>query len=155
VVRGEFPVAAQIQVALGAADRKEPADLRSDGVRTRLEVTECGARAAVAGELLIEVADAALVGACIVCGQRERSPARQRKPGGQRLCMVAVPQLTLLLAARVIRYPRITGGFDGPAQTSRPPTHIRLVVHWPFGLTTVNLQASGDRPRSPWMSAVD
>lgn len=171
---------------------KNPPTWWPDGVRTRLEVAEYGARSAVAGELLVEVADdarvkrfreelrygpvdvgvdpVAIVGirilevvrdardrrefvtrprieVCVASARVDRpvvgadvgeSAARASivisesalpHPNASQavngLCMVAVPRLTLLLAARVIRCPRITrrfrwsgAGVAGPRSTA-------------------------------------
>jgi hypothetical protein len=53
----ELPVAFEVQVALGVrVDVKHVAELRSDADRARNEVADPVARAAVAGELLVDVA---------------------------------------------------------------------------------------------------
>ncbi len=47
----------QIEIALLVAGRKDETDLRTDADDARLEIAEYGAGAAVAGDLLIDIAD--------------------------------------------------------------------------------------------------
>src|SRR5262245_26119875 len=58
VLRAELAVALHIEVSLHVADRKQESELRTDAEHARLEVAE-RARSAVAGELLIRIADQA------------------------------------------------------------------------------------------------
>jgi hypothetical protein len=67
----ELPVSLQVEIALHVPDRKNVADLRADPEHARFEVAERRARAAVAGELLIGVADQADVK---LLGQELRRP---------------------------------------------------------------------------------
>src|SRR4029079_8001368 len=57
VLRVEFVVALEVQVPLLFADLEEPPGLRSDPPDLRLEVAEGSAVAAVAGELVVDIAD--------------------------------------------------------------------------------------------------
>ena len=60
----EFAVPFQVHVALHAGDREQVADLRADPDDARLERPELRARSAVAGQLVIDVADRADLEAC-------------------------------------------------------------------------------------------
>ena len=53
----EFLVDLQVEIALQFSDRKQKAGLRTNTDDTRLEIAECRAGSAVAGELLIIIAD--------------------------------------------------------------------------------------------------
>src|SRR5690349_725387 len=57
VLVAELAVALEVDVALHVPDREQEADLRTDPEDARLEIAERRARAAVAGELLVGVAD--------------------------------------------------------------------------------------------------
>src|SRR5262245_4132123 len=60
VLSTEFLVALEVQIALKlGAERNDVADLRADAEHLRLEATDPVARSAVAGELLVGIADEA------------------------------------------------------------------------------------------------
>src|SRR5215510_2091764 len=56
VLRGKFVVVLQIEIALQVADRKDEAELRASPDHLRLKAADAVARAAVAADLLIDVA---------------------------------------------------------------------------------------------------
>ena len=57
VLGGEFPVALEIEIALHVADREDEPDLRAEADDLRLEAADPIAVAAVAADLLVDVAD--------------------------------------------------------------------------------------------------
>ena len=58
VLRGKFAVILQIEIALKVPDRKDEAELRANPDDLRLKATHSVAGAAVAADLLIDVASA-------------------------------------------------------------------------------------------------
>src|SRR5438552_18931253 len=59
VLRSEFAVVLQIEIALQVADRKDESELRPDADHLRLKAADPVAGAAVAADLLVDVADRA------------------------------------------------------------------------------------------------
>src|SRR6516164_6435834 len=57
----ELVIASEIEVAFAVRDWKEKPDLRPDSRNARFEFAEPGARAAVGGQLVVDVADGAKV----------------------------------------------------------------------------------------------